>query len=460
MSANVYDVIIVGGGPIGLSAAYQCLKKNQSVLVIEKFSFHNDYGSSPGFSRQFRISYSEEHLCKLAALTSPLWDELMTETGNNTLLSRTGCLWFGDSTVSTSEGNITEAIVNLEKFGLSYEHILGADPIKERFPFVGDAVNGIDEPEALYMDDGGTVNVPAVIESFLSSFQGNASITLLERTSVTKIDYSQADKVVVTTGNGQEYQGGKVIMTPGAYVNETLAALTPSLTQQIKFTIYLWVSTYYQIKTNTTEQPKTWPIWYFFGQPLDPTPGGAIDLNAYYGFPSDDDDQPGKARVCPAFTSREDFDFQYYPPGINERPLDQDAVDFTKSFVERSMPSLVSNPADNQSTCIAGFAELVSGEPDESAGFVLDFIPDTNNRIVLVAGGWAMKYVPVMGIIAADLAVDGHTTDEYAPLIAPMAIDRGIMEDIDQSPAAPPPAKRRPKLAPAQRAAQFRKIVK
>ena len=47
MSDFTYDVIIVGGGPIGLSAAYQCLKKQQSVLLIEKFSFHNDYGSSP-----------------------------------------------------------------------------------------------------------------------------------------------------------------------------------------------------------------------------------------------------------------------------------------------------------------------------------------------------------------------------------------------------------------------------
>lgn len=456
--SNVYDVIIVGGGPIGLSTAYECLKKQQNVLVIEKFSFHNDYGSSPGFSRQFRISYSEEHLCELASLTSPLWDQLMTEMNNDKLLHRTGCLWFGDSTISTSEGNINEAIKNLDKLNLSYNHYIGADPIKTEFPFVGDAVNGIDKPEALYMEDGGTVNVPALIQSYLTSFQGNAKITLLEATVVTKIDYSQADKIIVTANpDSQEFQGTKLIMTPGAYVNETLATLSPSLTQQIKFKIYLWVSTYYNIKPDTTEQPKTWPIWYFFGQPFDTSPGGSTDLNAYYGFPSDDDDQPGKARVCPAFTSKEEFDFEYYPPSANQRPLDEDAIEFTKSFVQRSMPSLVNNPADNKSSCIAGFAEMTDGTADESAGFVLDFLPGTANRIVIVAGGWAMKYVPVMGIIAADLGVDGQTTPDYARLIAPMAITRGIMEDIDQGSAAPPTT--RPKLTPVQRAAQFRNII-
>ena len=393
----------------------------------------------------------------------------MTEMNNDKLLNRTGCLWFGDSSVSTSEGNISEAIVNLDKLGLPYDHIIGADSIKARFPFIGNAVNGIDKPEALYMDDGGTVNVPAVIQSFVSSFQGNGKITLLQQTSVTKIDYSQADKIIVITNNGgiesqREYQGTKLIMTPGAYVNETLATLTPSLTQRIKLKIYLWVSTYYTIKPDTTEQPKTWPIWYFFGQPYvnETLPGGSTDLNAYYGFPSDDDDQASKARACPAFTSKEDFDFEYYPPGISQRPLDEDAIKFTKRFVQRSMPSLEFDPAKNQTTCIAGFAEMVDGSADKSAGFVLDFLPNTDNRIVIVAGGWAMKYIPVMGIITADLAVDGHTSPQYAELISPMSITRGIMEDIDttdDAALAAPPATKRTKLTPTQRAVLFRKII-
>ena len=76
-----------------------------------------------------------------------------------------------------------------------------------------------------------------------------------------------------------------------------------------------------------------------------------------------------------------------------------------------------------ESTCIAGFAELTNGEPDP--GFVLDFVPETNNRIVLATGGWAMKFVPMFGKILADLAIDGKTS--HSTEIEPMNISRGIL---------------------------------
>lgn len=40
-SQNVYEVAVVGGGPIGLSAAYEIAKENKSVIVLEKNNFFN-----------------------------------------------------------------------------------------------------------------------------------------------------------------------------------------------------------------------------------------------------------------------------------------------------------------------------------------------------------------------------------------------------------------------------------
>ena len=51
---------------------------------------------------------------------------------------------------------------------------------------------------------------------------------------------------------------------------------------------------------------------------------------------------------------------------------------------------------------------------DSGAGFVLDLVPGTNNRIVLATGGWCMKFVPMFGVILSDLAIDVKTNYVYS----------------------------------------------
>ena len=53
-------------------------------------------------------------MCELAIKTSPLWDELMDDLDDQSLLKRTGVLWFGDAKVEGSEGNIDKAVENLK----------------------------------------------------------------------------------------------------------------------------------------------------------------------------------------------------------------------------------------------------------------------------------------------------------------------------------------------------------
>lgn len=54
MAAQEFDVVVVGGGAIGLAAAYEVAKTGAKVIVLERNNFFNHAGSSNDLARMFR----------------------------------------------------------------------------------------------------------------------------------------------------------------------------------------------------------------------------------------------------------------------------------------------------------------------------------------------------------------------------------------------------------------------
>ena len=96
----MYDIIIVGGGPAGLTAALYGLRAGKSVLVIEKNGFGGQIANSPkvenipGTKQISGTEFADRLLDQVLALDADT--ELETVAG----LSESGGVW----TVSTEEG--------------------------------------------------------------------------------------------------------------------------------------------------------------------------------------------------------------------------------------------------------------------------------------------------------------------------------------------------------------------
>jgi sarcosine oxidase/L-pipecolate oxidase len=79
--SNQYDVAVIGGGPIGLSSAYRCAKAGKSVLLLERFNFFNQSGSSNDMVRMFRTMYTQDFMANLAFQSIGAWRELEADAG-------------------------------------------------------------------------------------------------------------------------------------------------------------------------------------------------------------------------------------------------------------------------------------------------------------------------------------------------------------------------------------------
>ena len=172
----VYDIIIVGGGPIGLASAYECaVNRNMKVLLLEQFTFHNTHCSSPGYSRQWRICYSQKDLTELAIQTRDKWLQLIKETANEKLVKFTGVLWFGYSEISTPEGNNSQAVDNLQALKEPYKYYDNAVEIRDLFPFIRGAVPDNANITALFLEKlgGSTINVPELVDSLKKKLENS-----------------------------------------------------------------------------------------------------------------------------------------------------------------------------------------------------------------------------------------------------------------------------------------------
>lgn len=105
---NMYDVIVVGGGPAGMTAALYAVRNGKSALVIEKAGFGGQITHSPkvenipGFTQLSGNEFADQMLEQILHQGAEIEIETVIEVKKGTMAVDSECNGF---TVVTEEGN-------------------------------------------------------------------------------------------------------------------------------------------------------------------------------------------------------------------------------------------------------------------------------------------------------------------------------------------------------------------
>jgi sarcosine oxidase len=377
------DVIVVGGGPVGLASAWEAARRGRSVTVLERFGVGHDRASSAGLERQWRLQHSEERWSRLALTTLPLWHALEAAAGRR-LVHPTGSLWFGRVGVATSEGELRTAAEVLQRLGVPYDWLSAAE-IEARFGFTGLPA----DHAGFHQRDGGVIDVKGTVAA-LWRLAVAAGVRVRGNTRVRAVE-PDGDGVTVRTDAGT-HRADAVVVNAGAFVNDLLAPLGCPLDLRV----FRMSSAYFTRRAPAVDLP----TWYAYLGAEDGLGRGSL-----YGFGHNPWTGNDLVRAAP------DAEL---PLGEGELadPGLPDAADLAHAevWLRDHLPGLVPI-GERAGTCLAA----LPADPRRQfyLGSLAGRVPD-GERVVVQSAGWAFKFVPVFGRICVDLALDG-TSPHHDP---------------------------------------------
>jgi sarcosine oxidase / L-pipecolate oxidase len=386
MKKKDYDVVVVGGGPIGLASAYQCAKAGKSVLLLERFNFFNQSGSSNDLVRMFRTMYTEDYMADLVFQSIDAWKKLESDAGES-LIWMTGLLNFGDPNYKSGpEGNLMAPIKNLERLGLAYK-ILKAEEILKQYPFK----NLPSSFEGIFAPDNGCINVP-LLQRTLHRLAMGYGATLRQNTQVKEMKLDEDGVILTFQGQGVEsVSASKCILACGAYVNDVLN------TAGVNIDLNIWEMVYEYYDTKPGPGGNLFPsMWFQF---LGSTNNDPAKSNLFYGFPTVPWGPPNTTRIAVdnAVNIISNPAQRKIAPAAND-------LQITADFVENHCVGVGQRP-NYCGTC------LQTNVADNM--YVLDFLPPNAgagyNNVAMFTAGWGMKLVPLIGLILSQLMLKGST---------------------------------------------------
>jgi glycine/D-amino acid oxidase-like deaminating enzyme len=378
VTSSESDLLIVGGGVMGLFTAYHAAERSARVVVLERGRLGDPMTASFSRTRSFRNDYLDAEYARLAHEAFHLWGDFERETGSEVLV-RCGCLNIGKRSVTPDlAGTYAElSFETLKQLGLKTESF-DAEALRERFAYLDADVAHLDV-------DGGVVDVPAVTDALTRTLaeRGVRTIEGVETTAIAP----EGDSFRVVTDAG-ELRTRSLVVTAGHGTNDVLATLA-GCRLQVPITKDRPTEAKYFFPNGGTRQQFTadvMPVIAYLdaGIYCHPIVDGLVDA-VKVGY--------------------------YHPPDL---PGDRAALDGVADFVEQCMPGLRTAEVRDVDDVDQCDYDLVADDE-----FVLGAIPGIAGAYVGV--GWrgtGYKFAPWVGRVLAGCALQGGTVydiDRFDP---------------------------------------------
>lgn len=199
-----YDLIIVGGGLVGLATAYYARKTGAKVIVLDRGALAYEASSRATGFLSLRGETPEE--CPLALLAEKLWPGLDEELGYPTEWTQKGRLWtaFNDKELA----GLKAVYKSFETTDIKFEFI-DAKTCRELLPALSEAVVG-----GIHTTRSGHANPQRASQAFAWAYADLGGETL-EHVAVLSVIESSGKVVGVRTSKG-DILGSTVVLAAGA----------------------------------------------------------------------------------------------------------------------------------------------------------------------------------------------------------------------------------------------------
>lgn len=202
---QTYDVIVIGGGIMGCSSAFQLAKRGLKVALLEKGTIgEGPTGKSSAIIRQH---YSNELTARMALYCLRVFQDFEEHVGDQCGFRQAGFV----VVVEAKDRPGLEANVALQRSVGIHTELLSPEALREIMPGVevSDLVAASYEPESGYADPYLTVNAYARAARRLGA-------SVFQDTEVTGVHF-QGDKVVGVETPGEKLDAPLVVNCAGAW---------------------------------------------------------------------------------------------------------------------------------------------------------------------------------------------------------------------------------------------------